>query len=103
MRKEEQHAPLLSDREMFDMQDAVKSDVRCCDDCMVAQATDEIRDWYEAMITNGALMVPKTCSLSNVSMLLSNPPWYKYHCCGRKYLEPLEVGEFCRCGAKIIA
>ncbi len=99
--KEEQRAPLLSDVEIHDtfMYGSLISD----SEHGFKSGAGYARNFYEAKITSGELMVPKTCSLSNVSMLLSAPPWYKYHCCGRKYADAIEVGEFCKCGAKIIA
>lgn len=52
--------PLLNDEAMFAMQDNVVNDVPCCEECRIAQAKDEVRDFYEAKINSGELMVVKT-------------------------------------------
>ena len=64
---------------------------------------EKVRDFYENLITSGELMVSKTATL-----IPGKYGGVECSQCGRDYPNPgvdpnsLNVGEFCRCGARII-
>ena len=90
--KEDQRAPMLSDAMLV-------SEVRREDgvlDNYLEMTGEEVRDFYEAKITSGELMVVKT---------VTAPEWADNKCCGyaSKHMDFRDVPAFCpRCGAKII-
>ena len=96
MTKEDERAPLLSDEAMSKMMGQLDG---------WHNKLIRIRRFYEDKITMGELMVVKTAQIIE-------HPYQVYECsaCHLKYegyrettANPPDIGEFCRCGAKIIA
>ena len=100
----EKRDPMLSDLQALEV---AYPHVEYGGDCSFygTDALLSIRDFYEAKITSGELMVVKTAKLADIVWRGNSD--YTMPCCGRKndrYDDgpPPEVDQFCKCGAKII-
>ena len=96
-------APLLGDEELTAI--AKRHPEVNGDTSTAYEAGDEIRDWYEAKIASGELMVVKTVKWSDCKWYRGperGSSWYKMACCQyrNKSLEPTPCCP--GCGAKII-
>lgn len=57
----------------------------------------------ESKITSGELRVAKTARMEKMQAKSYLDPYYKCSECGHEWMDYVpEVGEFCKCGAKII-